>query len=49
MCNGQGYGGPCHEAIITVKDELLTYIESLFTKKQAEFIHFIENDLEVEK
>ena len=48
LCNGHGYGGPCHEAIMKVKEELMNYVKSLFTKKQAEFINFIENDLEVE-
>ena len=49
LCHGHGYGGPCHEAIILVKDELLIYLDKMFAKKMQEFQDFIENDLEIEK
>ena len=48
LCNGHGYGGPCQEAIIIVKDELKSYLDSMFAKRMQEFINFIENDLEIE-
>ena len=48
LCNGTTFGEPCHEAIEKLRTELLELINSLFEKRQAEFIHFIENDLEIE-
>ena len=48
LCDGHGYGGPCHEAIILVKDGLLSYLDKMFAKKMQEFQDFIENDLEIE-
>lgn len=52
LCGGQGYGGPCEQAIEQLRDELrdelIGHINQLFEDRQKSFIKFIEDDLDIE-